>query len=335
MINVLVTGVGGPAGMAVVQSLKIAPERIRIIGADMNPLAPGFRISDESEIIPPCTSSTFIESVLDVCKKFKVDVVIPTVDEEISVFSANLELFKSRNFSIPIPSKWAVALARDKYLNSQFVNTGVLSPKTVLLGADTSLENALSVVGLPCVLKRRIGRGGRGFAIIESINDLRYWISKSRGEQQILQEKIDGDLLLVQAIAQDGKTFASIVHKRLETKTEGSGTAISAVTIQNDAAIHRLDILLRKLRWNGAVGVEFLLSNLDGELYMIDVNPRICGQSHLSTLAGMNLAYGLVELGTNRDISITKNYELGKAFVRVWRDEVFNYSELSQLRELA
>jgi len=321
--------------MAVIQSLKIAPERIRIIGADMNPLAPGFRISDESEIVPPCTSSTFIGSMLDVCKKFKIDVVIPTVDEEISVFSTNLEYFRSRNISVPIPDERTVALSRDKYLNSQFANTGVLSPKTVLLGADTNLENVIPFVGLPCVLKRRFGRGGRGFAIIDSINDLTYWISKSHGQQQILQEKIDGDLLLVQAIAQGGKTLASIVHKRLETKTEGSGTAISAVTIQNNAAIERLNILLRKLRWTGAIGVEFLLSILDHELYMIDVNPRICGQSHLSTLAGMNLAYGLVELATNRKISIMKNYEFGKAFVRVWRDEVFNYSDLAQLSELA
>jgi carbamoyl-phosphate synthase large subunit len=334
MINVMITGVGGPAGMATIQSLRVAPEKLGIIGVDMNPLAPGLRICDYSATVPACSSADFAKTLIGLCKTHDIRVMIPTVDEEVSVLSTEKQTFANEGISVPIPNFEAVKIARDKYASSLFENVGVRAPKTVLITSESDVSRALQEVGLPCVIKRRFGRGGRGFALIDSMEDATYWINKSKAHQVILQEKIDGHLLLVQGISKEGRMLTSIVHKRLETKSEGSGTAISAVTIEDKNAIDNLAILLRKLRWTGAIGVEFLQTK-NNQLFMIDVNPRICGQSHLSTQAGINLAYGLVELATKEHISLPQRYELGKAFVRVWQDVAFSYSEVSQIPRMA
>ena len=325
MKTVLVTGVGGPAGMAVIQSLQQRCERLAMVGVDMDPLAAGFRTLDQCEVVPAAQSSGYTTRMLAIAKRYHVDTVIPTVDEEVEVLAANIRRFEDAGIAIPISALQNVATARDKLAISSVDRVGIRGPKTFLLDSESRIDDAVKDLGLPCVFKRRWGRGGRGFAIIDTIEDARFWYAKSK-EQVLLQEKIDGDLHLVQAIADKGKIILSIVHKRLATKGEGSGTATSAITISDDNSVRLLSTVLEKLNWRGAVGAEFLVKG--DQHYLIDLNPRICGQSHLSTMAGMNLAYALVELATTGRTTQKNAYDKGKVYVRVWRDDVFDSSEL-------
>jgi carbamoyl-phosphate synthase large subunit len=272
-------------------------------------------------------SPEFIPDMLAVSKRYHIDTVIPTVDEEIEVLAENEHLFREAGVVIPLSSRESVATARDKYAISSKERVGIPGPKTFLLDSEERIDEAIEELGLPCVIKQRWGRGGRGFAVIDTAADAHFWYSKSK-KQMLLQEKIDGDLLLVQAIADKGRILLSIVHRRLATKGEGSGTAISAVTVRDDASVRLLSTVLEKLKWQGAVGAEFLARGR--QRLLIDLNPRICGQSHLSTRAGMNLAYGLVEMSTKGNVTQKNNYETGKVYIRVWSDDVFDLSELGE-----
>jgi carbamoyl-phosphate synthase large subunit len=305
--------------VSTIRALRLAPEPMRVVAADMNPLAPGFRIADESVVVPAANARGFSGALLEACAAYSADVLIPTVDEEVGVLSGASEKFRSKGVGLALPPKKAVDLARDKYAISSGRGVGVKTPKTFLLDAG-SVGPALEKLGLPCVVKQRIGRGGRGFAVVESKKDALFWLSKSKFPL-IIQERVDGDVELIQGIARDGKTLTSIAHRRLESKGEGSGTAVSAVTVKDEEGLRLLDVIVRELRWTGALGVEFIV-NRKGH-YLIDVNPRICGQSHLSAMAGINLAYGLVQLSTTGKVTVGRSYAAGKAFVRVWEDQVF------------
>ena len=122
----------------------------------------------------------------------------------------------------------------------------------------------------------------------------------------------------------------SVVHKSLAVKNEGSGTATAAVTVKDEVATDRLREAVRILAWTGAIGVEFI-KDKSGTRYLIDANPRICGQSHLSTMAGVNLAYHLVQLGLGKRVRAAAGYRTGLAFIRTWRDEVIPLRELERL----
>ncbi|MDA4118175.1 MAG: ATP-grasp domain-containing protein [Thaumarchaeota archaeon] len=311
--------------MAVIQSLRLAPEELNVVGVDMDPLAAGFRALQHHERVPGALSRDYIPDMLAVSKRYRIDTVIPTVDEEIEVLAENEHIFREAGVSIPLPSRESVATARDKYAISSVERVGIPGPKTFLLDSEESIDEAIRELRLPCVIKQRSGRGGRGFAVIDTPADAHFWYSKAK-KQVLLQEKIDGDLLLVQAIADKGRILLSIVHRRLATKGEGSGTAISAVTVRDDASVRLLATVLEKLNWRGAVGAEFLVRG--SERLLIDLNPRICGQSHLSARAGMNLAYALVEMAAMGKITLQNDYEVGKVYVRLWSDEVFDVSEL-------
>ncbi len=51
-VRVLVTGTGGPAGIAAMRSLQ-ADEAVELIAADMDPWAPGLYLAPERTLIRP------------------------------------------------------------------------------------------------------------------------------------------------------------------------------------------------------------------------------------------------------------------------------------------
>jgi carbamoyl-phosphate synthase large subunit len=331
MDSVLVTGVGGPAGMAVLQSLRIAPEKLKILGVDMNPLAAGFFFSDERALVPRCSSPDYISRLLALCTRWKVNLIIPTVDEEVSTIARSSETFVKNGISVPIPSEASVELARDKLRIAELSRHGIDIPRTLAFVSAIGVRRAIRELGFPCVLKQRFGRGGRGFAIVEKEEDALYILQKRGKEELILQQYVEGDLLLAQGIAERGRLLVSIVHKRLAVKNEGSGTATAAVTVRDEASTARLKDVARLLDWTGAIGVEFIKDSKSEKRYLIDANPRICGQSHLSAVAGVNLAYYLVQLGRGRPLEVPGRYKTGLVFIRTWKDEVVPLKEVETL----
>ncbi len=320
--------------MATLQSLRIAPKKFTLVGVDMDLLAPGLLEADASAVVPPCSSSKYVPALLKLCSRFEIKVVIPTVDEEVSVLARAAGKFRGRGIALPIPPAGTVRLARDKLRVARFNWRGVDVPRTVSFDSVSGLSKKIATVQLPCVVKQRVGRGGRGFGVIETIEDAIYW-RRNQNTDLILQEKIDGDLLLVQGLAKGGRLLVSIVHKRLAVKSPGSGTATAAVTVKDTGAVDALQRVVRQLEWEGALGVEFIHDRDSGKYFLIDINPRICGQSHLSTMAGLNLAYGLVQLAKGRKVTVGPSYKSGLAFVRTWRDIGVPYDELVPHRRTA
>ena len=87
--RVLVTGAGGPAGMGTIRSLLRAPA-VDVVAADMSRLAPGLYWARERAVIPPARDPSFVRNLLAVCKRLGVEMLFPTVDEEVSVLSSNM-----------------------------------------------------------------------------------------------------------------------------------------------------------------------------------------------------------------------------------------------------
>jgi carbamoyl-phosphate synthase large subunit len=283
--TVLVTGVGGPAGSAVVQSLRQAPQAIRVVGVDSNPFAGGFVKVDAHRAVPVATATDYMKAIGRVVAVEKVDAIIPTVEEEIPVYAA---ASKDRHLPAPtaVPAPEAVTMAQDKLFYGQAF--GVPVPATLKL---------------PLILKHRVGRGAKGFRVLAESNT-------------IAQEKIDGEIYLAQGLAKDGSLLRSVVTKRLTPRV---GPATSAVTVIEEEIVELLAQITARTAWFGALGVEFI-RRADGTLFLIDVNPRICGQSHLATMAGMNLAYGLVQLALGQEITIPSAYDEDVIFGRAWED---------------
>jgi len=80
----------GPAGVCVIKALKNVYD---VVGVDMDNFASGLYLVDRGYVVPSANNETFISKILDICCREKISFIIPTVSEELMVFSENLALF--------------------------------------------------------------------------------------------------------------------------------------------------------------------------------------------------------------------------------------------------
>src|SRR5690242_13855115 len=79
--GILVTGAGGPAGIAVIRRLVALGHRV--VAVDADPAAAGLALADAGLVIPRAGSRGFVDVLLAVCTLHGVDALIGTVAEEL------------------------------------------------------------------------------------------------------------------------------------------------------------------------------------------------------------------------------------------------------------
>ena len=90
-IRILVTSTGSPGTTTLVRKLKEVTERdIFVVATDMNPEAGGRFLADSFYQVPPALDEDrYVEAVIHVLKKEKIDVFFPVSDAETPVIAKN------------------------------------------------------------------------------------------------------------------------------------------------------------------------------------------------------------------------------------------------------
>ncbi|MGJ9623975.1 hypothetical protein ACRQGP_02050 [Actinotignum sp. GS-2025b] len=154
--RVLVTGASGPAGSSLLTQL--GERGIPVLGVDMapRPHPDGLRILQ----CPPATAPDFVSALAAICEEYSIDLLIPTVDEELSVL-APLRTALLHRARIAVAPTAAVAIAADKWLTHRVAeSSGLAVPRS--LEAPTLTEEGAYWLGFPYVVRPRVARGGRG-----------------------------------------------------------------------------------------------------------------------------------------------------------------------------
>lgn len=155
MSTFLVTGVGGPAGKNV--ATMLLERRHRVVGTDMRTLA---LVGIEFYPVPPAGAPDFLSTIHAIAAREQVDLIIPTVSEELPVFANDWNWQDS--LRVLVSPADAVNTANDKYLTAAALsNNGVAVPRFALPSQVHSLEEVARKLGWPCISKPRVGRGGR------------------------------------------------------------------------------------------------------------------------------------------------------------------------------
>ena len=102
-INVLLTGAGAPGAPSIIKCLRRNGEReIRLIGVDMNEKSNGRRLVDKFYQVPPARDEGYLDAVLAICEKEKIDVVMPLVTRELLKYAQNRALFAERGIVLSV-----------------------------------------------------------------------------------------------------------------------------------------------------------------------------------------------------------------------------------------
>lgn len=200
MVRVLVTGVGGSAGLSLSRQLR--DQGHWVLGVDMRRVHAS--AADALAVVSPVDAPAYLWELRGLVAAHGIELVIPTVNAELLTASVAREGF-APGVEVLIADPAPMSIAHDKYLTMGCLATaGVGVPDFGLPGDFSSVNEAMARMGGCLVVKPRVSRGGREARVLKRHSDggrnaERFWRSLD-------------DSWLVQRCA-SGTGYASMVHR--------------------------------------------------------------------------------------------------------------------------
>lgn len=279
-VRVLVTGAGGPAGVAVIRSLQRRGD-VEVLAADMDRWASGLYLvaADRRRLVPAGRAGDFVETVLTLCADDRVDVLFPTVDIELPRIAAARERFAEGGTRVASPALRTLETALDKLALARACARSAYVPRTELVGTP----QAVSGWDFPVIVKPRWGAGSRGVRVVASQTELD---SVHAEEDLLVQELLPGDEFSVDVLADlDGHVVAAVPRARLRVD---SGVAVAGVTVHDEALIAAATAVATAIGLTTVANVQ-LKRTVDGTPGLLEVNPRFPGAMPLTVASGVDM----------------------------------------------
>lgn len=337
---VLLTSAGSPAFAGAFRALKMNGERnIRVVATDCNPDVYGKFMADDFYVVPTAAEKNYTEEIINLVKKERIDAVIPLSTQE------NLRLAKDIDL-IPVP-----VLTSNYDSMSRSVDKGLLytilqqkgqsSLQFVRIKDPNFLMTASKLLGYPkktVCIKPALGEGSRGFKIIKQDADvchqffydkdvrvmdlslLKSMIAGNSFRDMVMMDYIEGNEYSVDLLLKDGLFVTGCVRLR---KKVVNGISNIGEVVDKPKVLKLAAEIAEGMDLNYNIGVQ-IIEDGDGELYPIEINPRLQGTTALSVAAGMNLPYLGLKILLGESINVPKA-KIGAAMFR-YNDEL--YSEL-------
>ena len=219
--TVLVTGAGGPIGVNLTRSLRMASRPLRLIGTDANPLHRPLAITDVCLPMPLASQEGYLERLTEVMEQERVDLVIPTHPTEVRAISALRDQLPDR-VATYLPPHEVILAGQDKFRSWElFSKAGVPVPRSIKISTPEDLERAFDELGPPPIWLRGSGVPGSGIGVaslpVEDVGVARAWVQHHQGWGLFMaSEFLPGDNLTYLCLWHQGKLWASQTRKRIE-----------------------------------------------------------------------------------------------------------------------
>jgi biotin carboxylase len=218
MKKILVTGAGGPAGINFIMSLRIAPEKIFLVGTEANEYFIHLASVDKRYLVPKATEANYIDGLIEVIRREHVEFVHAQPDIEVAVISENREKLGANVF---LPSKETIRKCQDKLDCARILQkSDVPVAKSLELLDESDIDRAFKEFRSPIWIRARHGAGGRGSTPAcnkeTAFSWIRYWKSRKMNWKLIAQEHLPGRNIGFHSLWKDGELVTSMARERIE-----------------------------------------------------------------------------------------------------------------------
>ncbi|WP_028660016.1 ATP-grasp domain-containing protein [Nocardioides insulae] len=283
MTRVLVTGAGGPAGIAVIRSLAARGD-VEMYAADMDRWASGLYLVDAGRrrLVPAGRAPEFVEETLAICAADGIEVLFPTVDVELPRLAAVRDRLEEAGTILASPALETLETCLDKLALAGACEGHVRVPRTELLGTP----GCTTGWSYPVIVKPRRGAGSRGVRLVRDQPELEAIQAGDAGEDLLVQEHLPGEEYSVDTMADlSGRVLAAVPRARLRVD---SGVSVAGITIHDDELIAAATAVARAIGLTSVANIQ-LKRAADGVPGLLEVNPRFPGTMPLTIASGIDM----------------------------------------------
>ena len=252
---------------------------VEIHGADASWLSPAMHCVDKGHQIAPISSGRYVQDLIKVVRKARIDLLIPLIDTELPLIADAVPAFDDAGCLALISLPGVVTICRDKMATFETLKkAGVDTPMTWTWRQAVKKKNHK----YPLFLKPRAGSAAMGNYVIHNFDELRTF--GRRVEDAIVQEFVDGaEHTLDVYTGFDGRPRCAVPRKRIEVRT---GEVSKGLIVKSPAIMavgKRVAEVLGDCR--GVVTVQCIVTPR-GRIRTIEINPRFGGGVPLAIHAG-------------------------------------------------
>lgn len=311
-LTVLVTACGAQFMPGLADCLKQNGERkIRLIGVDMSGDQTISQIVDAFYQVTEAVGTKYVDTLLDICDKEKVDVLMPFMSVELLPLIDRIADFEAIGTKVSVSDRKSVELTNNKLKFYEFLKEkGLPVPEFYAIKNADELKTACEAVGYPkkavCVKATELS-GSRGIRIIDATKS-RYDIlfgqkpnsfyttfdelqatlrEQPTMPEMMAMECLPGEEGSVDLIADKGKILYMAYR---ESNVNLASIPQEATLAYNEEAYQIAREVIAALGLSGNADLDFKYDET-GHPVLMEINPRIAATMRIFKEGGLNLPY--------------------------------------------
>jgi carbamoyl-phosphate synthase large subunit len=282
----------------------------RIVATDTNPMvAPACLAADVSYVVPPTSDKWFIASLVDICRKEGVRLLIPTIDAELQPLARDRAALVEQGVLLNISNLASLVVAHDKAKTACVLSrAGIVVPRTA---STREVIAEPSSWKWPVIVKPTSGSSSIGVSQVGSVSELE--ILEEVRSDLIVQEFVRGPEFTVNVFVDDAGRCRSIVpHFRREVR---AGEVSKAITVKNAALADIARKIVKAIPgFFGAICFQAIVG-ADGPA-VLEINARFGGGFPIAHRAGARFTQWLIEIAAGLPSSISGEWMDGVWMLR-------------------
>lgn len=311
-ITVMMSASGSQFAPGIIKCFKDNGEReIKVVGGDMSTDPTNKYLVDKFYRVPSVKDPTYADTLLDICKKEKVDIFFPQMSAELPVLLENISRFDDAGIKVSITRNDSLYIANNKLKLFEFMKeNNIPVSKFAVISSLDDFDKAIREVGYPekpVCLKLTESSGARGVRVIDdsksryhifahekpdsfyiSYEDMKKTLEDADEFPELMvMEYLSGDEYDVDLIADNGRVLYMAGRRN---PVMVMSITQESVLEKNEEAYRIAEQVVEKLGLDGVIGIDYKFAE-DGSCRLLEINPRIDATVSVFAAGGLNLPY--------------------------------------------
>ena len=273
----------------VVQYFKKTFTEGKIVVTDCSEIAPALFEADKYYIVPRITADGYLDVILDICKKEKIDGVLSLIDPELNLLAKNQKLFDDAGVKIIGSNFELCERSLDKFKMYNWLKEhGYKCAKSYMDRETFYADVAKGVIQYPVFVKPACGSAS--IAISKAFDKETVDLLCTHSEGMMIQEFLKGQEIGADVyIDMISKKVVSIFTKKKIVMR--AGETDKAVSFKEPRLFALIKKFVEESGFTGQIDIDIF--EIDGEYYISEVNPRFgggyphafeCGCNHMALI---------------------------------------------------
>lgn len=347
---VLITAAGSINTTSKIDCLKNNYEKrkVRVVCTDKIDVPIMHYKADSFHLLPHGRDKNYIKNLLNICKKERVDVILPCSLSEVMTIANHQHLLISKKIIPAVSSYNSIKKMNSKYAtNCLLEKEKIPIPRYFLTHNKKEFLKAIRQLGYP---KKPIcfkpsnsfsSGGARGFRILRSKNSIGKIIFDQKPESKeidletslrsvqdknnfelLVMEYLTGEHFTVHILSQKGKMEYCVP---LQVERPELGYAHFGIIKKNPKIEKICEQIVKTMNFDFIINIQFRLSK-NGTPNVLEINPRIAGTIGLPMAIGINLPYFAVKQALGEKIPKIKQ-RYGAKMIKHWEEFYVNHGK--------